>query len=414
MDLKTLYEDYRHCLANKKRSVDSVHFQLHWVRDLVRLLDDVNDRSLPALLYTWITLIPRAREVNACLMQMKVIQDHFDIRVRPLVEVELTDRTFNNRVGYGPDQAMNCLLSDIYEVSRGFTRDCWVISRDITACFPSASLPRLYDKYRALIERSFPEGEERDDLLWILRRVVWSYPSKNSRFRSPRWMWTKYIEPHKSIIFGKDPNKGGALGHQFYQVAMNYDLDEFDHRQVDLAGLYYLRFVDDMRWVTDNKEAALAYVAQEERWLLENYGYRMHPKKRQVQHYTKGGEFIGMHYRMDRVYAGNRVVRRAAAKVKAWNRMPRLYLLEHFLASVNSYLGNFKRKNAYGILRNLIDEISPEWWRWCHYDDRRKAIVANPGYTHNELLLQKYHFKLSKSKRNGNTGKNQRPRVAAA
>lgn len=411
----TLVKDYLHCRANKRRSVDSVHFELHWERDLVRLEADVNDRSLPALLYGWITLTPRAREVNACLMPMKIVQDHFDVRVRPLVEAELTDRTFNNRVGFGPDVAVNQLLTDIYEVSKGFTRDCWVISRDIAACFPSADLQRVYDKYRALIERSFPDGVERDDLLWILRRVVWSYPSVNSRLRSPRWMWNRYIEPHKSIIFTRNPAKGGALGHQFWQVAMNYDISDFDHRQVDVAGLRYLRFVDDMRWVTDNKEAALAYVAGEERWLLENCGYRMHPKKRQAQHYTKGGEFIGMHYRMDRVYVGNRIVRRAMARVKQWNRTPRLHLLEHFLSSINSYIGIFKRRNAYGILRNLIDEINPEWWRWCHYDDQRKAIVANPGYTHNELLLNKYHFKLSKSKHNErHPGTNQRARIAAA
>lgn len=412
MDLDTLVKDYKHCRSNKRRSVDSIHFELHWERDLVRLLDDINDRTLPSLLYSWITRTPRDREVNACLMQIKIIQDHFDQRVRPIVEAQLTDRTFNNRVGFGPDQAINQLLSDIYEVSAGFTRDYWVISRDISAFFPSADLHRVYRNYRALIERSFPEGPERDDLLWILLRVVWSYPSINSRLRSPRWMWSQYIAPGKSVVFSKDLSRGGALGHQFWQVAMNYELNEFDHRQADSAGVRYLRFVDDMRWVVANKKAALAYVAGEERWLRENLGYRMHPRKRQVQHYTKGGEFISAWYRMDRIYVGNRTVRRAMARVRKWNRHPRLYLLEHFLQSVNSYLGIFKRRNAYGILRNFIDEVSPEWWRWCHYDDGRKAIVANPGYTHNEILLKKYHFKLSKY--HGTARKNQRPGVAAA
>lgn len=411
MELDILEKDYKHCRSNKRRSTDSVHFELHWERDLARLIEDVNDRTLPSLLYSWITLIPRAREVNACLMQIKIIQDHFDQRVRPLVEAELTDRTFNNRVGFGPDQAINQLLTDIYEVSRGFTRDCWVISRDISAFFPSADLQRAYERYRALIERSFPDGPERDDLLWILQRVVWSYPAINSRLRSPRWMWSKHIDPGKSIVFARDLSHGGALGHQFWQVAMNYELNEFDHRQVD-AGMRYVRFVDDMRWVVDNKEAGLAYVAGEEKWLLEHPGYRMHPKKRQVQHYTKGGEFISARYRMDRVYVGGRTVRRAMARIEHWNRHVRLPLLEHFLQSVNSYLGIFKRRNAYGILRNFIDAVSPEWWRWCHYDDTRKAIVANPGYTHNEILLKKYHFKLSRN--HGTARKNQRPGVAAA
>ncbi|MCR5841970.1 MAG: hypothetical protein K6G86_07825 [Bacteroidales bacterium] len=394
MELDVLYADYMHCRSNKRRSADCVQFDLHRERNLGRLHSDVNDRTLPALLYSWITHVPRDREVNACLMEIKTIQDHFDQRVRPLVEEELTDRTFNNRVGYGPEQAINQLLTDIYEVSEGFTRDCWVISRDISAFFPSGDLARTHEQYRALIERRIPEGPERDDLLWILRRVVYTYPSINSHLRSPRWLWDECIAPGKSVVLGKDPGRGGCLGHQFWQVAMMYDLNEFDHRQ---EGMRYVRFVDDMRWVVADKEAGLAYVAGEEKWLLENYGYRMHPLKRQVQHYTKGGEFISAHYRMDRVYVGNRTVRRAFARLAQWNERPRLKNLEHFLQSVNSYLGIFKNRNAYGILRNFIDAVSPAWWLWCEYDDNRKAVVARPGFRHNELLLRKYHFKLSKA-----------------
>ena len=101
MDIDTIIEDYLQNRANKRRSKDSVHFELHWERDLVRLLDDVNDRSLDPLIYSFVRTKPRPREVIAGLMQMKIIQQHFDNAVRPLVEKELTDRTFNNRIGFG-------------------------------------------------------------------------------------------------------------------------------------------------------------------------------------------------------------------------------------------------------------------------------------------------------------------------
>ena len=128
------------CRSNKRKSPDSVHFELHWERDLVRLLDDFNDRSLVPFLYAFVVRKPRPREVIACLMQGKILQWYFDLHVRPVVETKLTRRTFNNRVGYGPDKAVERLMKDIREVSRNFTRDCWIITRDISAYFPSSDL----------------------------------------------------------------------------------------------------------------------------------------------------------------------------------------------------------------------------------------------------------------------------------
>ena len=186
MDIDTIIEDYLQNRANKRRSKDSVHFELHWERDLVRLLDDVNGRSLDPLIYSFVRTKPRPREVIAGLMQMKIIQQHFDNAVRPLVEKELTDRTFNNRIGLGVDKAIERIVDDIREVSHNYTRDCWIISRDIQAYFPSTDLDRSYNKYRALIEENIPESEDRDDLLYILMRVNYAYPQIHTVLVSPR------------------------------------------------------------------------------------------------------------------------------------------------------------------------------------------------------------------------------------
>ena len=184
MVLKQLIDTYFLCRANKRRSTDSVHFELHWERDIVRLKIDFDNRDLEPFSYAFVTLIPKPREINACLMQMKILQFFFDLYIRPLVEERLTNRTFNNRVGFGPDVAVNQLLQDIYELSEGFTKDCWIISEDIKAFFPSATLDNIYNQYKDLILESFPDSELRDDLLYILMRSVYAYPRIHSRRRS--------------------------------------------------------------------------------------------------------------------------------------------------------------------------------------------------------------------------------------
>ena len=401
MDLKTIIDDYEGCVSNKRRSPDSVYYSLHAERDNVRLLDDFQTRSLVPLLYGFVAPRPRPREVIVCLMQGKIIQWHFDARVRPETEKRLTDRTFNNRVGYGPDVCLERLMQDILEVSQNYTRDCWLITRDLTAYFPSTNLDRSYANYRALIEECWPEGEERDDLLYILLRVVYSYPADNIRLKGPLWKWDPIRKAGKSVVFNCEPGRGACLGNQFWQVEKNYDLNDFDHWQVDVCGMRYGRFVDDMYWVVDNLEAGLAHVALSERKLLEEYGYRMHPKKRYQQHVKMGGEFIGTWFKDDRMYVGNRVVRHAEEVVRKWNRMASPWMLDHFMQSMNSYLGMMKRRYAYRIIRDVVDMVSEEWLRYCHFNNERRCFVANEGYTHNELLMRKYHFKLHKTKHHG-------------
>lgn len=404
MVFETLIEDYLGCRANKRRSPDSVHFELHWERDLARLLEDFNGRTLVSFLYAFINPEPRPREVIACLMQMKILQRHFDLRVRPLVEAELTASTFNNRVGYGCDRAIQKVRDDIRRVSRNHTRDCYVIQRDIKSFFPSTDLDRSYTAYRNLIEREIVDGDERDDLLYILMRVNYAYPQEHARLRSPRFKWDDIMAAGKSVVFNNDPSRGACLGNQFWQVEKNYALAEFDRFQVETCGLAYTRFVDDMVWVVENKEAGLAHVAMSERMLLNEYGYKMHPRKRYCQHYSKGLAFLGAKIKFGRTYASDRCVRNCRRKIRMWNRMARPSMLERFLSSVNSYLGLMKRRDAYGIIRGLVDEVSPEWLRYCHYDDDRRCFVADDGYRHGELLKRRYHFKLNKDRHNEKTG----------
>ena len=415
MEIDALINAYLGCRSNKRRSPDSVMFELHWERDLVRLLKDVNNRSLVPFLYGFVAPRPAPREVIACLMPGKVLQFYFDQYIRPETERRLTSRTYNNRIGYGPNKALEQLIRDIREVSDNYTRDCYVITRDITAYFPSSDLSRTYQHYRELIEETFEPGDVRDDLLYLLQRITYSYPDKNVRLRSCRAKWDPIVAAGKSVIFNNRPGYGACLGNQFWQVEKNYDLNDFDHFQVDTCGLHYIRFVDDMIWVVQNKEAGLAHVALSERMLLEEYGYKMHPRKRYCQHYTKGGKFIGVWFKFDRTYIGNRVVRHAEEAIRTWNRKACRGNLEHFLASINSYLGLMKHHSAYGIIRRLVDLVSDRWLRFCEYNDERRCFVALPGFTHNELLMRKYHFTLNKNKhKHEESRKNQRLAVATA
>ena len=141
-----LLQAYFQARKNKRRSKDSVEYELHYERNLLQLMHDINSRTFQPTAYTFISMRPQPREVFACEMAMRIIHHYIDIRLRPLIENRLTNRTFNNRKGFGQVAAVNQLISDIYEVTEGFTKDAWIIKTDIQGYFPNAVQQIVYDQ----------------------------------------------------------------------------------------------------------------------------------------------------------------------------------------------------------------------------------------------------------------------------
>lgn len=378
---------------NKRRSVDSVEYELHCERNLLTLCSEVNDRILSPTAYAFVTLKPRPREIFACEMGMRVIHHYIDIRMRPLIESRLTDRTYNNRIGYGQDVAINQLITNIYQVSKGFTRDAWIIKMDIKGYFPNANLDVAYKQLSSLILESY-DGKDRDDLLYLLERSVYSYPHLHCYRKSAREKWC-YISDDKSK-FKQPDGIGGAIGHLLWQNAMNYYLNDFDHYVIDDLRLQYVRFVDDMVFVVENKEAFLPMVAKFREILKTQYHCELHPRKFYCQHWSKGVCFIGTFIKADKLYADRRILRNFKKHIDEFNRCARRNRVESFLASMNSYIGILKNRNGRAVVERMLKDVNPRWWKYVHYNPVKVCLSANEGYRHIELLSHKYNLKFKK------------------
>lgn len=387
--LDKMKKAYLKARINKRRSDDQVDFEMRWRRNIAALCRDVNNRTLRPTAYTFVTLKPRPREVFACDMGMRVIHHYLDMRLRPLIEARLTDRTYNNRKGYGQTAAINQLITDIYAVSEGFTRDAWMIKLDLKGYFPNANQDIVYHQLEEIILSDY-FGEDKEDLLYMLRCAVFSYPTQHCYRKSELWKWERFIDKDKSL-FSKPLGVGAAIGHLIWQNAMNYYLNDIDHWLVDECGFAYIRFVDDMVIVTTNKECVLGMIPEIRR-RLAYYGCELHPKKFYCQHYTKGVEFLGSHIKLDRVYPNKNYYKKAVTCVRNQNKAVSIRRLVEFLASINSYTGTLKTRNGYALLRNLWDRVNESWKEYCELDLKRCCVVAKDGYRTNQLLSKKYNL----------------------
>lgn len=374
---------------NKRRSGDQVEFELHWEAKCLSLYEDIVNREVRPTAYTFVTDYPQPREVFASDMSTRILHHYLDMRLRPLLEARMSDHTFNNRVGMGQTACQNALISDIYEVSRGFTRQAYIVKVDMSGCFPNINQDIAYKQLEEVVLADY-HGEDRDEVIYMLQVCVFSYPTHHCYRKSPLWKWRK-VKPEKSL-FNKPDGIGAAIGHLIWQNAVNYYFHEIDEWIMSL-GIHYERFVDDMVFVVEDKSAFLAFVMPELRRRLAAFGARLNERKFYCQHYTKGVEWIGAHIKMDRIYPNNRIVRRAKERVRRLNRHIGPESVGRLLSTVNSYLGMMKNVNGYNCVMEVLHQLSPKWRGYVRYNRRRVCLQALPDYTERNLIIKR--FKLS-------------------
>ena len=131
--LDDIINAYFRARKNKRKSPDQVKFEMHWEKNCVQIYDNIINRTLNPTAYTFICDKPRPREVFASDMSTRILHHYLDIRLRPIFEKRLSPHTFNNRVGKGQEVCQNAVIQDIYKLSCGFTKHCFITKLDIDA-----------------------------------------------------------------------------------------------------------------------------------------------------------------------------------------------------------------------------------------------------------------------------------------
>jgi len=163
----------------------------------------------------------------------------------------------------------------------------------------------LFDMVIKLLHKknSFDELTE-----FLLEKVIFNDTMKNVRFRSPPEAWEDL--PKDKSLFGSKPGCGLPIGNLTSQLFANVylnPLDQYIKRELKIQ--YYGRYVDDMVLVHDDKEALLNAISDIKRFLLDNLGLVLHPKKIKLQEASKGFEFLGAFIHPYSIVPGKRIIR---------------------------------------------------------------------------------------------------------
>ncbi len=362
MELMDLYNAYLYSRRHNRRSSDMVRFERNLYGGLYSLCEEINNREYrPVSNYAFIHYRNKAREVFAAEAEMKIIQAYVMLRLNPIVESELTNCTFNNRVGKGTHAAISKVMCDMNEEMM-LSDDVWVIKWDLKGYFPNINQDIAYKKAIALLDKY--DREDKDDLTYLIGIIVYCNPQFNSKKVSQLWEWNA-IDRYKSL-FSKEHGTGAAIGFLFWQIMSNYYLNDIDQYIIENICPRYTRFVDDCICATNDKERMLQHLPTI-RELYANVDVAMHPHKFYCQQASKGVEFLGYHVHHDRLHLNRKIVARAITN--AHNRERNL---QHTLCGLNSYAGMLKASADRANLHRFFNAIADKRVR---VDSINKKIV---------------------------------------
>ena len=391
-----LYRLMKKTRKNKRRGRDSVEFEANWVPLLIRALNDREDRTLRILHnYTFLTPRPRWREIFATEFGGRMIDTEVCEVVIAAAEKILSPYTFNNRKNMGCQAAINQLIEHIFEVSEGYTRPTRIVKIDFSGYFPNA-IWQIAEKYiNEVIDKTDLDDETKSYMKWLTMISVNCNPAAHCELRTDPYLWTEHIAPEKSIRT-KEEGIGAAIGRLIWQTAMGLYVNDEILWLTNDCGIKLVCFVDDIAFVVpEERHPYLLSLLPELRRRLAKKGVRLNEKKFYDQPYQHGCEFFGSHIRPNRIHLNNKTFDNAIRAIEELNRS-KCKDIDKMMSVFNSYSGLLKNRTDHRRLIQLKNKLSPEWWLFLEWDERRLCLVCKQEFKIYERLNYKYHLNLKK------------------
>ena len=221
----------------------------------------------------------------------------------------------------------------IRKVNQDNRRPAYYLQVDIRSFFVSLKKDILFE----LIKRHTKNPE----ILWLTKTIIFHNPTRNY-YRKCQATLFDLIPDHKSL-FKVSPDQGLPIGNLTSQFFANVYLDKLDQFvKHKLKAKYYLRYVDDLVLLSQNKKQLKIWHDEIDKFLQEKLKLKLHPKKQILQTVGKGINFVGFVVKLDYTLMRRRIVKNLKAKLWRFNQNLEEFTeqeIKQILSMVNSYYG---------------------------------------------------------------------------
>ena len=186
------------------------------------------------------------------------------------------------------------------------------------------------------------------------------------------------------------------IGNLTSQHDANFDLNDFDWMfDIFLHIYWHGRYVDDFYMIHAKKEVLITSIPKVREYLAR-IGVTLHPRKIELQECSRGVKFTGMVVKNGRIYASNRTVANFENLIHHMNTPPEDYSiaqLEHYVSSINSYLGYMKHCDSYDIRKRIILKMDLQFYRHLYVQGHYECVRIKNKYKSRNIVIKKLENK---------------------
>ncbi|WP_163209719.1 RNA-directed DNA polymerase [Bacteroides sp. 519] len=412
-----LMEAYLECRSNKRYTSAALAFEVDVEENLLELWREINNgryKISPAIAF--VVDNPVKREVFAANFRDRIVHYFLMHRLKPHFEKEFIFDSYACRPNKGTLFGINRIKKFIARCSNSYTKDCYILKCDISGFFMNIDRDILWRMLKDFIEKH--EVEDKKMVLQLTEQVVLHDPTTDCYINGGVKQWQGV--PKNKSLFGTNgkpmpgtrdkqlklnftESKGLPIGNLTSQWFGNFYLNALDHYVKNALGIcYYGRYVDDFIVIHEDKEYLKSLVDKVEKFLKNKLELELHPKKRYMQHYSKGVTFLGAKIRNGALLTGKRTKGRLYDCIIDWNKLSHCRLLTvdelaRFRNSINSYWGIIQHYNSYGLRRRTAGRFSGQITNRVSYPGFKKVCLNDYIIVGKEVVP---YFEFNKLKTN--------------
>lgn len=383
-----LYLSYLEARKNKRNTNNQLAFEIDVETNLYNLATQIHTKtytSKPAIAF--IVYKPVQREIFAADFADRVVH-HLIYRCiyQKHIDPFLIHDSYSCRKGKGTLYGVKRASHFMRSCTQNYTKDAYVLKLDISGYFMNMSHQILYTKVVEFLKPGISYlGLEYGVIQYLLQQTIFTNVATNCRIKGSKTNWQGL--PKDKSLFSKPQGYGLPIGNLTSQIFGNVYLNSLDwYIKKELKITYYGRYVDDMVFVHQDKNVlknSIPHIQKE----LDKVGLTIHPKKKYLQHYTKGVLFLGHYIKPYRHYISNRT---KANFYKAIQKVNTLVLqsfkiewatMQQIRALLNSYLGILSHAKTYNLIAKATKRLCAKF----HY-------FFGFTITYSKTYIKKYYW----------------------
>ena len=295
---ENIYRAYQTCKRRKSNTLNHLQFAEHLEHNIYKLRDELLDRTYkPGRSIAFIVEKPKIREIFAADFRDRVVHHLLCSYLEPIFEKQFIYDSWACRTDKGTHRAMLRVKSFSNRLKHSNT---YYLKMDIKSFFTSIDQSILYE----LVARKV----KNEELLWLTKIIIFHDCAHDiaPKIQSLPSLFDKL--PTDKSLFTVARGKGLPIGNLTSQFFANVYLNELDqYVKHSLKARNYVRYVDDILILGNNKEELLLYKYKISKFVQNILALTVHPEKQFIGMVTSGIDFVGYIIRPEYVLIRKRI-----------------------------------------------------------------------------------------------------------